>query len=280
VLLAVPASVRPQSGRLFRVLYLFCGQVRKGDIKEHLLNLQQEFAVQIYMIEHDLERDPVHSDLSDHSRQVSCLASVDQQDFVIATPPCKSYSRSLWSNSNGPPPLRSATYPRGFPWLSNRDKAKVALANDLVDFSFSMMEAVEEVRKSRFCGGLLEHPEDLGQVKAHDPFTRPASIWQDARPRDLVRKKGWKSVAFHQGPLGAITVKPTRILYPGEIFNSFGPSAWPRFNAQGRYEGPLPKMTNPKGVQSCVEQGMKVHLQLDNWLRTLPNVVQILQGTC
>ena len=95
----------------------------------------------------------------------------------------------------------------------------------------------------RTLGGrvLLEHPEDLGRVK--DGGT-PGSIWRWPLVRKLSNRTGILWGALAQQDLGAPSVKPTRLL--GNLscalhWLHLGP---PRFDARGRYLGPLPPRWN------------------------------------
>ena len=45
-------------------------------------------------------------------------------DFVALAPPCEGFSRALFSNKLGPPPLRNAIFPWGYPWLEGKNLMK------------------------------------------------------------------------------------------------------------------------------------------------------------
>ena len=182
----------------------------------------------------------------------SCL--VDKMDAVLITPPCNSFSRSTWSNSRGPAPCRSAQFPLGFPWMSDSLKARAELGNVLVAFTWEVLQRFQRINCMRFCLGFTEHPEDLGRVNYWDPASCPASIWNCIEVRQLVAD-GWQTRALHQGPFGAITVKPTRIVFNHNAFNCIGVPGWPSFDSQGKYSGPLGPMSNPPGVSIMRQQG-------------------------
>ena len=203
----------------------------------------------------DLLRDRIGGDLSSEEMQASHILKVAMVDWAIVTPPCHTHSRAPWSNNFGPCPVRSKAYPRGFPWLDKVLAAKAELANNLVDFTWKMMSAVQAQRSSRWCSGLAEHPEDFGIVHSWDPCSIPASIWQMQEPHDLVEIHGWQTRAFHQAPFGAKTAKGTRILFCEGCFSELGVEGWPTFSAQGRYSGPLEHMANPGGYSMMRKAG-------------------------
>ena len=103
-------------------------------------------------------------------------------DVVVLSPPCGTWSRARyqWKLHPGPKPLRSSSWPLGFPWLSDQCRRQVEVANYFV---FQSILAAELVAQS---GGfyLFEHPEDLGEVAGEVP----ASIWQLPEMRQLVEK--------------------------------------------------------------------------------------------
>ena len=114
--------------RTLRVLYLFAGVSRKADIRECLTEICAVHSVSLQFIEIDLVRDPSH-DVSDDDIWETLLAQVRSHcfDFVLVTPPCSTWSRACYSKQPGPPPVRSADYPWGLPWLKGalRDKAEL-----------------------------------------------------------------------------------------------------------------------------------------------------------
>jgi hypothetical protein len=89
-----------------------------------------------------------------------------------ASPPCETFPRATYANTNGPRPLRSHSHARGFPWLQKKNRQRVRDANVLVEFTAEIVKAQAEHANGMF---LLEHPEDLGAMKDGQ---RPASIWQ------------------------------------------------------------------------------------------------------
>ena len=96
------------------------------------------------MDEIDLVRSADH-DLSVEASQALWLNKLEEHDFVLTTPPCCTHSRAVWSNSLGPHPIRSRKFPRGFPWLSKVDKDKADLFNNLIDFSWKVLQTVDKI---------------------------------------------------------------------------------------------------------------------------------------
>ena len=81
--------------------------------------------------------------------------------------------------------MRSARYPRGFPWLSGAARKSVTEANILVDFTAEVLCRLLE--RSPTGKIVLEHPEDLG--KRSNGIT-PASIWRWPKIRALLNFPG------------------------------------------------------------------------------------------
>ena len=120
-------------------------------------------------MEFDIERSPEH-DLTDEKLWERIGDLLKEGDWVlIVSPPCNTFSRARFQLQHpGPKPLRNVTWPRGFPWLKNRDMQKVEEANLFVDRCLAACEIAAEF------GGvfLLEHPEDIGVVRGERPCSR------------------------------------------------------------------------------------------------------------
>ena len=93
-------------------------------------------------------------------------------DVDIVTPPCHTHSRARHSEHPGPPPIRDAAHPEGFPWLQGKLKEQCETANSLVDLSLQALatgsKAIHEDSWRR-TDGLMEHPEDLGSAAKGEP---------------------------------------------------------------------------------------------------------------
>jgi hypothetical protein len=138
------------------------------------------------MHEFDLLRPGSDSDLSLIAVQEAWMLRLQEFNAVVITPPCASYSRAQYANSNGPRPVRSAAYPLGFPWLSGADKSRAELGSNFAAFLWQVLFKIRVLAVTHNITGLGEHPEDLGRVKGKIPPAFPASIWQSAEHKSLV----------------------------------------------------------------------------------------------
>ena len=95
---------------------------------------------------------------------------------VLVTPPCSTFSRAVWANDLGPFPLRSSSYPRGFPRNRGERFHKAEFGTILADFSFEALKRQFACKRSV---GIMEQPEDLGRT-SHERLAghQPASMWQ------------------------------------------------------------------------------------------------------
>ena len=168
------------------------------------------------------------------------LVSTGRYFAVVVTPPCSTFSRAVWANDEGPYPLRSAHWPRGFPWNSKARRDKAEVGNVLGDFSFEVMK--RQVKRKRSWAA-MEQPEDLGQVrKQRVPGHWPASLWQFPQHEDLLRQcPDLQSVVLAQVDFGGKSVKPTRLLVKAEEIHPEMYPGLPQFDPEGWYLGPLPR---------------------------------------
>ena len=153
------------------MVYLFAGKRRHSDIAAFLRKADSD-VLRVELHEFDIERSPQH-DLTDAELWNQIFDTLREGSWIlIVSPPCNTFSRARFQFQQhpGPKPLRTRAWPRGFPWLSNANKAKVEEANAFVDRCLQACHVVSEA------GGyfILEHPEDLGAVRGE----HPGSIWQ------------------------------------------------------------------------------------------------------
>lgn len=220
-----------------RVLYLFAGEKRRGTIADILKSKGWS------VVEVDILRSKKH-DLTIRKFANSIRTRIQANEFaaLVLTPPCDTYTRVKYANNRGPPPTRSATYPRGFPWLRGALLRQTQLGNQLTDLSFELLE-LQLQNQPGLC--IQEHPEDLG-VMIQGPWTgtTPASIWQRKDFVDLVRAKKLKTFGIRQSDFCAPYVKPTRIATNGLDLDERFYEGLPSFNADGTYCGPIPREIN------------------------------------
>ena len=122
------------------------------------------------------------------------------------SPPCNTFSRARfqWRRYPGPRPVRSRTWPKGFPWLSKQNADLVAEANEFV------LQCINACYVCAQHGGwfLNEHPEDLGVVYGEVP----GSIWQWDEINNLLAWCNGFTMTIHQCQFGALTSKLTRLM--------------------------------------------------------------------
>ena len=219
------------------VLYLFAGPSRENDLAHHLRAKGLQSGVVIRVVEVDVCRDVKHDLLREDLRLV-ILSSIEGCliDFLVLSPPCASWSRSLFNRMvKGPLPLPSRTHPWGFPWLTGVRKAKLMRANSLTKFAIKVMTAACEAG----IGVMLEHPEDLGRYYTG---ACPASIWQLPELKALTSRFKATRKSFHQHPYGAASPKPSGLWTTMATHADFGVEGWPQFDDNGCYTGPLARI--------------------------------------
>lgn len=191
--------------------------------------------VDLHMHEWDISRDPTHDILNSEVAEKIFQAVQDMKpDVVLCTPPCNTYSRARhnYERNPGPRPIRDATYPQGFPWLSDRNKRLADEANALVEFTWILFELCASLSLA-FLG---EHPEDLGMTRNG----RPASIWQSKEFSQCLQHPHAWTFAIFQCLFGAETSKPTRFVTTLKHFMGPLHKGIPTFSKSGHYTGPLP----------------------------------------
>ena len=209
-----------------RVLYIFAGPHRKGDLGSFLHELGHVDT----LLQFDLQRSSEH-DLSKEGLWQHVFQLLGEEEWIlIASPPCETFSR-VRHRHPGPKPLRSSFYPRGFPWLSNTHFQQVEQANYFIDQTVTACQLAWQY--------FLEHPEDLGATVDQEV---PASIWQFPGIRELQVATKAVTFAVFQCAFEAPTSKPTRFLTNLSAFKQHPPpyATWPRFDSEHRYVGPLP----------------------------------------
>ena len=215
------------------MIYLFAGKRRHSDIGSILQRSADSGKIKLSLLEFDIERSPDH-DLSSEHLWTQIHDLLKEGYILIVSPPCNTFSRARfqWQRHPGPRPLRNVNWPKGFPWLSAKNKSIVEEANSFI------LRCVEACIQCHSFGGkfLWEHPEDLGSVNGEFP----ASIWQWSEVRDLLVRTNAATFAIPQCLFGASTPKPTRFLTTLPVSDSRCHFGWPQFSGNS-YVGPLPK---------------------------------------
>eukprot|EP00435_Cladocopium_sp_Y103_P074484 s15_g49.t1 len=219
----------------------FAHQRRKNSLAWFVRKLAKQFHSVVEVIELDL-RHSRKCDFTQPKLQRKWLDFIDagRADALVITPPCSTFSRAPWANEEGPSPLRSSQFLRGFPWNSAERKRKAQLGNILADFSFDAMgRQLRHPDKVAY----MEQPEDLGKTKQDKvPGHRPGSMWQFPQHAQLAALPGVVSAALAQLDFGSDSVKPTRLLMrtPGPLHPEMYPGP-PQLDDEGWYLGPLPR---------------------------------------
>jgi hypothetical protein len=215
-----------------RVLYVFAGAERKSDVR-HYLSQYSDFTLEMVEIDilrggksHDVLSQPVFTGI------LGDIASA-QYDVVVITPPCNTWTRSVWSNTAGPRPVRSRAHPWGFPWLSGKQLKKCSQGNAFIRFTFQVLRACNTVG----IPSLVEHPEDLGTTPSGGS---PSSIWALEETFAVNAEIGGSSAALFQCSFGTDFPKPTRLWGTLKGIRALPHAQWPKFSQRGYYLGPLP----------------------------------------
>jgi hypothetical protein len=238
---ASPFRAQAEKVRTLQCLYLFAGPSRSQDLPaafSSLASSPDSPPLDFVWRQVDIVRDKVLDDLLLEDVRQSLLDDIaaGRFDLVIASPPCSSFSRAVYADKEGPKPVRSFQYPLGFPWASNKSKAKAEAGNVLAYFAIAAMRTVaKSVASGSPCIGLVEHPEDLGKAS----LGIPAAIWQFPEMVAL-HSHGFRSAAFYQCSVGGSSRKPTRVLSNSRELSSIGLCQDATFDINRMYLGPLP----------------------------------------
>ena len=151
-------------------------------------------------------------------------------DIIVLRPPAGTFSRARWSNGQGPRPVRSAAFLRGFPTLTKMRRKSADSANAIVDW---MVEAIA-IQKSVGGDFVLDHPEDLGHIRRGTP----GSIWRWATVSALLDDHV-RYGALCQGDYGASSAKPSRMMTSMATVATLLEPGPPRWTNYGFYLSPL-----------------------------------------
>ena len=151
--------------------------------------------------------------------------------FVWMGPPCTTFSPAR-RHKPGPRPLRDASHPRGFPkeWLTPAEVEELRAGNY---FALQCCRLATSARAVGV-GFAIENPAPWWDSSCASMFDLE-ELWS------LGKLAGVQTVEFHQCMFGALTAKPTRVLYWGAELACLGtkcthPPSWmwcEYFNASG-----------------------------------------------
>ena len=233
--------VSPQPGKpTLRVAYLYSGESRKSSVAEELKILCEKSGAGLEVHEVDILNGGSEHNLLDTEAQARWESRIADGEFdvVIVTPPCSSWTRSLF-RPGGPPPVRDKRHPWGLPNATNAIRSRAKQGNEFIHFAIRAASAAHRAKASgATCRLLLEHPEDLGRSK----HGTPASIWQLPEIRAILKMcPDFFTVAGHQCQFGVDYSKPTRLLTDISGLAAFGVKGWPVMDSNDWYVGPLPR---------------------------------------
>ena len=236
-----------------KVLYLFAGEHRKSGVRavmDQILGRRESkawrrlFEIEVVCEEWDILRsDACDLSVPQVQDELDKRVAAGEFDFVLMSPPCNSWSRVLFANGWGPCAIRTAEWPWGFPWLSDKNSKRAEAGNCLVEFCLRLLNtALEASAAGKKVRCFWEHPEDLGALRHKGEVLRPASVWQLEDLRSQVSPEtGRKTRVFRQCSFDAPYEKPTRVVTDIEAIAAWGYDGWPVFDSAGWYVGPLPK---------------------------------------
>ena len=104
-------------GQHVHLLYVFAGAPREDDVRFYLQSTAAVYGyTSVALTEIDIFRDPIQHDVLQDDVQISLLHRIGSREFAggFFSPLCSSWSRLRFS-PHGPPPIRSAAHPWGFP---------------------------------------------------------------------------------------------------------------------------------------------------------------------
>jgi hypothetical protein len=225
--------------RHLKVVYLFAGVPREGDMKWWFQRICGILRVSLYMLEMDICRDKKHDLLQTATQdQLKAMAASGVIDVLIVSPDCSTFSRARhFQPTPRSRPLRSKASPFGLEdGLTAAEQDSVRDGNIGVLFSFDLCKIVHE-NKGIF---LYEHPEYLGKVNGSDVIPTSSFLLPDYQVLKAVT--GCTEFAIHQCRFGAPFAKPTRFASTAHDFRSsklakVGPIL---LSSADKYLGPLP----------------------------------------
>jgi len=189
-------------------IHLFSGRRRSGDWHD-IMHQRCTSTRRLIVISYDLVNG---NDLLDPGL-VSFLRDAIRQGLVaivMGGPPCETWSVARYSDSPGPPPLRSAAAPWGLDCLSLKHHAQVWVGSRLMHVQLLLMA---DVLATVTACGILEHPARIGlhDSQCKGPH-RPPSIWSTGEMKAILQHRDATLYTLDQERFGACSRKPTTFL--------------------------------------------------------------------
>eukprot|EP00435_Cladocopium_sp_Y103_P071808 s49_g38.t1 len=187
------------------VVHFFSGYRREGDL--HQILEQRVFGqLHVFLISVDMCMQRIQGNLATSKALQFWVKAVDSGQVVGAGggPPCETFSAARLMEG-GPPPLRSAEWPLGFPNLRPRQWTQTIIGSRLVRFMIEMLLRLAVAGGFGFC----EHP----QYPIWSIHKGPASIWTFREIRLLRTLACFGVTSIDQCICGSSAKKPTTFLH-------------------------------------------------------------------
>ena len=194
------------------LLHLFSGRRRPGDFQSLcegrvLLPGRTSVALSVDVV--------IHEDMGNLLKEESTIKLLQQAILEgviqggIAGPPCETVSRARENvildqhgQHRGPRPVRSVDHPMGLDKLTKRELHQVLTANALWGATWRLFAACIQAGATL----AVEHP--VQPANSHSP-----SMWRLELLRGLDRLPQVQKVTVYQGHFGAISPKPTTLMF-------------------------------------------------------------------
>lgn len=210
----------PNANHIPRVFYrelfaihFFSGTRREGDFQQWIGTLTVPGGFLLTPISVDILFNDRLGDLTNRETQKKWMALALTGAIIAALmgPPCNTWSVSRWRYllglDRGPRPVRFHDSVFGASSLRLREIRQVLLGNSLLFFAFDMVLALGLLRRV----AILEHP-DIPTADDKIP-----TIWRTGAFSAIRRLPGVQVLQIHQGVLGAVSPKPTRLCVTGGV---------------------------------------------------------------
>ena len=186
-------------------VHVFSGFRRQSDLHQ-LLEHQVWGSIHFFVISIDMCLQKIEGNLASSKAFQFWMTQIATGQIcgMGGGPPCETYTAARLLEG-GPPPLRSGTWPLGFPNLSQRQWQQCLIGSRLIRF---LLEALLGLAKSGGAG-FLEHPQFPLWAAKKDP----ASVWCCRGVRLLRTLECIGVTSFDQCTLGSVAVKPTTIMH-------------------------------------------------------------------